>query len=157
MLRITLHKRKYIIGEISEYQFQDMHYNKETDIATYDNSPKLDIKVGDTVYAKLDQYVGQTASIMHIKNDFKSINNHSYYEINDMEKKPFIKGTIVEIKSATLEQGEPTKYIVEYGIEKINFEFKSLAGAVSKVELNSNGEVKLLEVYQDNKVIYRAN
>jgi hypothetical protein len=74
-----------------------------------------------------------------------------------MEKKPFIKGTIVEIKSATLEQGEPTKYIVEYGIEKINFEFKSLAGAVSKVELNSNGEVKLLEVYQDNKVIYRAN
>jgi hypothetical protein len=133
-----------------------MNYNKETGIVPYDNFPKLDIKVGDTVYAKLDQYAGQTASIIHITNDLKSINNHSYYEINDMEKKPFIKGKIIEIKSAKLEQGEPTKYIVEYGIEKINFEAKSLVGAVAKVELNSEGEPKLLEIYQDHKVIYKA-
>jgi hypothetical protein len=150
-------KLKFAIGEISEYQFQDMNYNKEIGIAPYDNSPKLDIKVGDTVYAKLDQYTGQTVSIIHITNDIKSINNHSYYEINDMEKKPFIKGQIVEIKSAKLEQGEPTKYIVEYGIEEGEFVAGNLAGAVAKVKINSQGKSTLLEVYQDNKVIYKAN
>jgi hypothetical protein len=148
---------KFAIEEIDEYQFQDMNYNKETGIVPYENIPKPDVKVGDIVYVKLDQYAGQTASIIHITKNLESINTHPYYEINDMEKKPFIKGKIVEVKSAKLEKGEPTKYIVEYGIEKINFEFKSLAGAVAKVEVNSDGEAKLLEIYQANKVIYKAN
>ena len=149
-------KLKFDISGIDEYVFQYNQASTNSDGVYFKTN--LNLKVGDTVYLKLDQYgSGKSASIILASTDINSINNHSYYEINDMEKKPFIKGKIVEIKSTKLEQGEPTKYIVEYGIEKINFEFKSLAGAVAKVELNSNGEAKLVEVYQDNKVIYKAN
>jgi uncharacterized protein YxeA len=148
-------KLKFAIEGINEYQFQEMNYNKEIDISQYDNTPKPDIKVGDTVYAKLDQYAGQTVSIINATDDLDSINNHSYYEISDMKKKPFIEGKIVEVKTG--QQGELNQYIVEYGIETINFEVKSLVGAVAKVELDSNGKAKLLAIYQANKVIYQAN
>ena len=147
-------KLKFDISEIDEYVFQ---YNQAPEMQSevYNNT-KLDLKVGNTVYLKLDQYgSGKTASIILATTDINSINKHSYYEYEDMAKKPFIKGKIVEIKIG--QQGEPTKYVIEYGIEDLNFEPTSLVGAVTNVELNSEGEPKLLEIYQDNKVIYKAN
>ena len=147
-------KLKFDISEIDEYVFQ---YNQAPEMQSevYNNT-KLDLKVGNTVYLKLDQYgSGKTASIILATIDMNSINKHSYYEYDEMAKKPFITGKIVEIKIG--QQGEPTKYVMEYGIEDLNFEAKSLVGAVAKIELNSSGEAKVLEIYQDNKIIYQAN
>ena len=146
-------KLKFDISEIDEYVFQ---YNQAPTNSDGYLKTNLNLKVGDTVYLKLDQYGnGKTASIILATTDINSINKHSYYEYEDMAKKPFIKGKIVEIKIG--QQGEPTKYVIEYGIEDLNFEPTSLVGAVTNVELNSEGEPKLLEIYQDNKVIYKAN
>jgi uncharacterized protein YxeA len=146
-------KLKYDINEINEYLFQNNSY-KQNEPEVY-NTTNLNLKVGDTVYVKLDQSGGRTASMTLATNDFSSINTHTYYEYEDMVKKPFIKGKIVEIKAG--QQGEPNKYIVEYGIEEGEFVANKLAGAVAKIELNSSGESKLLEIYQDNKIIYKNN
>ena len=147
-------KLKYDINEIDEYLFQNNSY-KQNEPEVY-NTTNLNLKVGDTVYLKLDQYgSGKSASIILATTDINSINTHTYYEYEDMEKKPFIKGKIVEIKAG--QQGEPNKYIVEYGIEEGEFVANKLAGAVAKIELNSSGESKLLEIYQDNKIIYKNN
>jgi uncharacterized protein YxeA len=148
-------KLKFDISEIDEYVFQYNQAPTNSDGVYFKTN--LNLKVGDTVYLKLDQYgSGKSASIILASTDINSINKHSYYEINDMEKKPFIKGTIVEIKSAKLEQGEPTKYIVEYGIEEGEFLAGNLGGGVVKVRINSQGKSTLLEVYKDNKVIYKS-
>jgi hypothetical protein len=147
-------KLEYNINEINEYIFQNNSY-QQNEAEVY-NTTNLNLKVGDTVYLKLEQYGnGKSASIILATKDINSINKHSYYEYDEMNKKPFIKGKIVEIKAG--QQGEPNKYIVEYGIENIQIEAEALVGAVAKVELNSSGEPKLLEIYQDNKVIYKAN
>lgn len=146
-------KLKYDINEIDEYIFQ---YNQAPTNSDGIVVKKLDLKVGDTVYLKLDKYgSGKTASIILATTDINSINKHSYYEYEDMVKKPFIKGKILEIKIG--QQGEPNKYIVEYGIEEGEFMANKLAGAVAKIELNSSGESKLLEIYQDHKIIYKNN
>ncbi len=146
-------KLKYDINEIDEYIFQ---YNQAPTNSDGIVVKKLDLKVGDTVYLKLDKYgSGKTASIILATTDMNSINKHSYYEYEDMVKKPFIKGKILEIKIG--QQGEPNKYIVEYGIEEGEFVANKLAGAVAKVELNSSGESKLLEIYQDHNIIYKNN
>lgn len=146
-------KLKYDINEIDEYIFQ---YNQAPTNSDGIVVKKLDLKVGDTVYLKLDKYgSGKTASIILATTDINSIDKHSYYEYEDMVKKPFIKGKILEIKIG--QQGEPNKYIVEYGIEEAEFMANKLAGAVAKIELNSSGESKLLEIYQDNKIIYKNN
>jgi len=146
-------KLKYEINEIDEYIFQ---YNQAPTNSDGIVVKKLDLKVGDTVYLKLEQYgSGKTASIILATTDINSIDKHSYYEYEDMVKKPFIKGKIVEIKIG--QQGEPNKYIVEYGIEEGEFVANKLAGSVAKVELNSEGKSKLLEIYQDHKIIYQNN
>ncbi|MGA1050173.1 MAG: hypothetical protein ACO3TG_01645 [Minisyncoccia bacterium] len=149
-------KLKFDISEIDEYLFQ---YNDTPEMQSeVYNKTSLSLKVGDTVYLKLDQYGGvNSTSIILATTDMNSINKHAYYEYDKMAKKPFITGKIVEIKIGKPEQGEPTKYLIEYGIEDLNFEAKSLVGAVAKVSLNSNGEAKILEIYQDNKIIYKAN
>lgn len=145
-------KLKYDINEIDEYIFQ---YNQAPTNSDGIVVKKLDLKVGDTVYLKLDQYgSGKSASIILATTDINSINNHNYYEYEDMAKKPFITGKIVEIKAG--QQGEPNKYIVEYGIEEGEFVANKLAGAVAKVRVDSQGKATLLEVYNDNKVIYQA-
>jgi|694.fasta_scaffold09405_6 hypothetical protein len=146
-------KLKYDINEIDEYLFQNNGYQQnESEI---DNKANLNLKVGDTVYVKLDQSSGRTTSMTLATNDFKSINSHTYYEYEDMEKKPFIIGTIVEIKAGE-QQGDSNKYRIEYGIEEGEFVAGNLAGAVAKVKINSQGKSTLLEVYQDNKVIYKS-
>jgi hypothetical protein len=146
-------KLKYDINEIDEYIFQ---YNQAPTNSDGIVVKKLDLKVGDTVYLKLDKYgSGKTASIILATTDINSINKHSYYEYEDMVKKPFIKGKILEIKIG--QQGEPNKYIVEYGIEEGELMANKLAGAVAKIELNSEGKSRLLEIYQDHKIIYKNN
>jgi uncharacterized protein YxeA len=146
-------KLKYDINEIDEYLFQNNGYQQnESEI---DNKANLNLKVGDTVYVKLDQSSGRTTSMTLATNDFNSINSHTYYEYEDMEKKPFIIGTIVEIKAGE-QQGDSNKYRIEYGIEEGEFVAGNLAGAVAKVKINSQGKSTLLEVYQDNKVIYKS-
>jgi hypothetical protein len=138
-------KLRLDIGVADEYLLQQFDApNKES--IPYPDTSNLDLKVGDMVYVKLDQYSGRTSGIQFITKSYS----------NDLEK-PFIKGEIVEIKPGKPEQGEPTKYTIQYGIEDLNFEPISLVGAVVKVELKSDGEPKLLEIYQDQKVIYRAN
>jgi hypothetical protein len=145
-------KLKFDISEIDEYVFQ---YNQApTNSDGVYLKTNLNLKVGDTVYVKLDQSGGRTASMTLATNDFSSINNHNYYEYDDMAKKPFIKGKIVEIKAG--QQGEPNKYIIEYGIEEGEFVAGNLAGAVAKVRIDSQGKATLLEVYNDNKVIYKS-
>lgn len=135
-------KLRLDIGSADEYLFQQFYPNKES--VPYPDTSKLDLKVGDMVYVKLDQYRGRTSGIQFITKSYS----------NDLEK-PFIKGEIVEIKLGKPEKGETTKYSIEYGIENINFKAESLVGAVVKVELNSDGEPKLLEIYQGHKVIYK--
>lgn len=149
-------KLKFDISEIDEYVFQ---YNQAPEMQSEEyNKTTLDLKVGDTVYLKLDQYGGgKSTSIILATTDIESINKHSYYEYEDMAKKPFIKGKIIEIKQGKSELGDPTRYVIEYGIEDLNFEPISLVGAVAKVRLNSVGEPKILEIYQDHKIIYQNN
>lgn len=149
-------KLKFDISEIDEYVFQ---YNQDPEMQSEeDNKTTLDLKVGDTVYLKLDRYGGgKFTSIILATTDMNSINTHTYYEYEDMEKKPFIIGKIVETKEGKPESGEPTKYVIEYGIEDLNFEPTSLVGAFAKVRLNSMGEPKILEIYQDHKIIYQNN
>ena len=146
-------KLKFDISEIDEYVFQ---YNQApTNSDGLYVKTVLDLKVGDTVYLKLDQYRGgKFTSIILATKDINSIDNHTYYEYEDMVKKPFIIGKIVEIKAG--QQGEPNKYIVEYGIEAGEFVANKLAGAVAKVRVDSQGKATLLEVYNDNKVIYKS-
>lgn len=136
-------KLKLDIGSADEYLFQQFDPNKES--IPYPDTSKLDLKVGDIVYVKLDQYSGRTSGIQFITKSYS-------YGL----EKPFIKGKIIEIKQGKSELGDPTRYVIEYGIEDLNFESISLVGAVAKVALNADGEPKLLEIYQDHKVIYRA-
>jgi len=149
-------KLKFDISEIDEYVFQ---YNQAPEMQSEEyNKTTLDLKIGDTVYLKLDQYGGgQFTSIILATKDINSIDKNSYYEYEDMGKKPFIIGKIVETKEGKPESGEPTKYVIEYGIEYLNFEPTSLVGAVAKVRLNSMGEPKIVEIYQDHKIIYQNN
>jgi len=149
-------KLTFDISEIDEYVFQYNQAPTNSD-GSYVKTV-LDLKVGDTVYLKLDRYGGgKFTSIILATTDMNSINTHTYYEYEDMEKKPFIIGKIVETKEGKPESGEPTKYVIEYGIEDLNFEPTSLVGAVAKVRLNSMGEPKILEIYQDHKIIYQNN
>lgn len=151
-------KLKFNISELDKYIFESNGYNgyPQNEAEGY-NQLNLDLKVGDTVYLKLEQYGnGKTASIILATTDINSINKHSYYEYEDMVKKPFITGKIVEIKEGQSEKGETTKYIVEYGIEEGEFMANKLAGAVAKVRIDSQGKATLLEVYNDNKVIYKS-
>lgn len=136
---------KLDIGAADEYLFQQLNPNKES--SPYFNTSNLDLNVGDIVYVQLDQYRGRTSSIQFITESY-----------DDSLEKPFIKGKIASITTGSQDQDnfQPTRYNIQYGIEDINLDVKSLAGAVVKVELNSEGEPKLLEIYQDHKVIYRS-
>ena len=80
-------KLKFDISEIDEYVFQ---YNQDPEMQSEeDNKTTLDLKVGDTVYLKLDRYGGgKFTSIILATTDMNSINTHTYYEYEDMEKNP---------------------------------------------------------------------
>ncbi len=110
------------------------------------NINNINVDVDDIVYIILDQYRGKVSGVRQVDKEY----------LGD-GKDPIIKGKVISIKKGKPESGEITTYNIQYGIEDLNFEPISLVGAVAKVELNSSGEPKLLEIYQDNKVIYRAN
>lgn len=135
-------KLKFDISEIQESAFGYGYMSEEYKLNINHN---INVAVDDIVYVTLDQYGGKINGVRQVDKEY----------LKD-DKTPIIKGQVISIKKGNLESGEPTTYTIKYGIEDLNFEPTSLVGAVAKVELKSYGEPKLLEIYQDNKVIYRA-
>lgn len=133
-------KLKFDISEIQESVF-GYGYMLEEYKVNINN-----INVDDIVYVTLNQYGGKINGVRQVDKEY----------LKD-DKTPIIKGKVISIKPGNPESGELTKYVIEYGIEDLNFEPTSLVGAVAKVRLNSMGEPKILEIYQDHKIIYQNN
>jgi hypothetical protein len=108
------------------------------------NINNINVDIDDIVYITLDQYGGKINGVRHADTEYRGDGTA-----------PIIKGKVVGITKVKPESGEITTYTIQYGIENIQFEVKSLLGSVAKIELNSNGEPKLLEIYQGHKVIYK--
>jgi hypothetical protein len=129
------------INTIQEYVFQ---YTDNYQSGPYQVNT-TDIKIDDIVYITLSQYGGKI---------YGPTKGSKEYPMDN--KDPVIQGKVMSIKEGNRESGEPSVYTIKYGIEEGEFVANKLAGAIARIELDSQGKAFLRAIYKDKKVIYKS-
>jgi hypothetical protein len=129
------------INTIQEYVFQ-YNYDYQSDPYQVNTT---DIKIDDIVYITLNQYGGKV---------YIPIKGSKEYPMDT--KDPIIQGKVIDIKRGKPESGEPSVYTIKYGIEEGEFVANKLAGAIARIELDSQGKAFLRAIYKDKKILYSA-
>jgi hypothetical protein len=130
------------INTIQEYAFSGGGYSYMSEAYQVNTN---NINVDDIVYITLTQYGGKINGVLQA--------NKEYLE---GDKNPIIQGKVMSIKKGNPGLGESTTYTVKYGIEEGEFVANKLAGAVARIELDSQGKAFLRAIYKDKKILYKA-